>query len=116
VSMMCRVLGVSPSGYWAWRSRPPSPRSQVDAALRERVVAIHRDSRGTYGAPRVHAELRADGIRCGRKRVARLMRSAGVAGVHRRKFVVTTKRRPDAAPAPDLVSRSFRATDGAGRN
>jgi putative transposase len=107
---MCRVLGVSPSGYWAWRQRPPSERAQADAVLRERVVAIHEASRGTYGVPRVHAELAADGVRCGRKRVARLMRGAGIAGVHRRKFVVTTKRRPDVAPAPDLVSRTFRAT------
>jgi putative transposase len=110
VSTMCRVLGVSPSGYWAWRTRPPSARARADVALRDRVVAIHTESRGTYGVPRVHAELAADGVRCGRKRVARLMRDAGVAGVHRRKFVVTTKRRPDVAPAPDLVSRSFRAT------
>lgn len=107
---MCRLLGVSPSGYWAWRTRPPSARSQADAALRERVVKIHTDSRGTYGVPRVHAELAADGVHCGRKRVARLMRHAGIAGVHRRKFVVTTRRRPGVAPAPDLVSRTFRAT------
>jgi transposase InsO family protein len=107
VATMCRVLGVSPSGYWAWRRRDPSERSTRDAELTERIRAIHRRSRGTYGCPRVHAELRADGERCGRKRVARLMRAAGLAGVHRRRFVVTTLRDPDATPAPDLVKRDF---------
>jgi putative transposase len=91
----------------AWRKRGPSDRSIDDAELTLRIRAIHRRSRGTYGCPRVHAELRADGERCGRKRVARLMRAAGIAGVHRRRFVVTTVRDPDAAPAPDLVKRDF---------
>ena len=72
--MLCRLLGVSRSGYYAWRSRPPSERSRFDAVLSEKLETIHRNSRATYGALRVHAELRAIGIRCGRKRVARLMR------------------------------------------
>ncbi len=71
---MCMVLKVSKSGYYAWRCRPPSTRMRADMALAERIERIHRDSRDTYGAPRVHAELHALGIRCARKRVARLMR------------------------------------------
>jgi len=110
VTTMCRVLGVSPSGFWAWATRPPSDRSTTDAALTERIAAIHARSRGTYGAPRVQAELAAMGVGCGRKRVARLMRAAGLAGVHRRRFVTTTVRDPDATPAPDLVKRGFTAT------
>lgn len=109
VTTMCRVLGVSPSGYWAWTKRPPSARSLADAELTATIRAIHEDSRGTYGIPRVHAELRFGGIRCSRKRVARLMRAAGLEGVHRRRFVRTTVRDRDAAPAPDLVNRDFRA-------
>jgi putative transposase len=107
VATMCRVLEVSASGYYAWRVRPPSARAFEDGKLLERILAIHADSRGTYGAPRVQAELRAQGIRISRKRVARLMRQAGVHGVSRRRFVVTTVRQPGAVPAPDLVQRDF---------
>lgn len=74
VALLCRMLGVSRSGYYAWRSRPPSKRSREDAALTAKIREIHRRSRKTYGSPRVHAELRALGTRCGRKRVERLMR------------------------------------------
>lgn len=109
VASLCRVLGISPSGYWAWRRRTPSRRAQADRKLRERIAAIHRSSRGTYGAPRIHAELLAEGWRCSRKRVARLMKSAGLVGCHRRRFVVTTRRAPGATPAPDLVARVFSA-------
>ena len=69
---MCRVVGVSPSGYYAWRTRPPSARAQADQGLLTRIRAIHAASRSTYGAPRIHAELREAGVRCARKRVARL--------------------------------------------
>jgi putative transposase len=80
--------------------------------LAEVICHIHRDSRETYGAPRVHAELRlAHGIRCGQKRVARLMPAAGICGVHRRKRVRTTRRDESAAPAPDLLERDFAATE-----
>jgi putative transposase len=104
---MCRVLGVSTSGYYAWRARPPSVRAVWDAALTKRLKAIHRDSRETYGAPRIRAELAEQGIRVGRKRVARLMKEAGLKGVHRRRPVRTTTRNPDSGPAPDLVHRQF---------
>lgn len=105
--MLTRVLGVSPSGYYARRLRPLCARAQADAALLARIRAIHEQSRRTYGAPRVHAELREAGVRCGRKRVARLMRHAGLQGAHRRRRLRTTIRDMDAAPAPDLVARAF---------
>ena len=80
VPLMCRMLGVSRSGYYGWRGRPPSATERTDANLTERIEEIHKRSRETYGSPRVHAELRMMGIRCGRKRVARLMRKAGLQG------------------------------------
>jgi putative transposase len=104
------VLGGSPSGYWAWRKRAPSTRARANAALSGQIVAIHQASRGTYGAPRIHAELASVGMPCGRKRVARLMRQAGLVGGHRRRPFHTTQRDPAAAPAPDLVHRTFTAT------
>ena len=110
IATMCRVLDVSPSGYYAWRRRGPSVRARRDATLQDRVQQIHRQSRGTYGAPRIHAELAATGTRVGRKRVARLLQQAGLQGVSRRKFVRTTVRAAQARPAPDLVQRVFTAT------
>lgn len=107
VALLCRVLGVSPSGYYAWRTRGPSARAQADAVLLARIRTAHEESRGTYGAPRLRAELRAAGVRCGRKRVARLMRGAGLVGCHRRRFVVTTQRAATAGLAPDRVQRQF---------
>jgi len=109
VATMCRVLGVSTSGYYAWRSRPQSVRAGEDAVLRQRIEVIHAVSRGTYGAPRVHAELAAQERHVGRKRVARLMRTAGLQGVSRRKWVTTTVRDRAAEGAPDLVERDFTA-------
>ena len=106
---MCRVLGVSPSGFYAWRKRPPSARSHADAQLSLRVSKIHQRSDATYGAPRVHAELAAAGIKVGRKRVARLLKKAGLVGVSRRKWIHTTVRDRSARPAPDLVARNFGA-------
>ena len=103
------MLGVSPSGYWAWRRREPSARAHANAQLTERIVQIHQTSRGTYGALRVHAELVASGRPCGHTRVARLMRQAGRVGCHRRRPAHTTRRDPAAEPAPDLVQREFRA-------
>lgn len=109
VPLMCRVPRVSRSGHHAWRERPPSMRSVEDAALTERIRRIHRDSRGVYGAPRVHAKLHSEGVRVGNKRVARLMREAGLEGCHRRrkKTPRTTQRDPRAVPAEDLVERDF---------
>src|SRR3974390_507040 len=92
IATMCRLLGVSPSGYYAWTKRQPSRRSQTDATLVAEIRAAHVAFRGIYGAPRIHVDLAAKGIRVGRKRVARLMSAAGLAGVTRRKFVPTTAR------------------------
>lgn len=110
VTTMCRVLGVSASGYYAWQGRAPSARTRQDAALLEQIRAFHRQSRGTYGTPRIHRDLRAAGVRVSRKRVARLLKQAGLRGVTRRKWPVTTVRAPQARPAPDLVQRAFTAT------
>ena len=114
VATQCRVLGVSSSGYYAWQHRTPSARAQADVVLTEAIRAIHARSRGTYGAPRIHAELAAQGVHVGRKRVARLLQAAGLAGVSRRRHVWTTRRDPAARPAPDLVQRTF-AVDGPNR-
>jgi putative transposase len=108
------VLGVSPSGYYAWRKRPLSRRARTDVELTAQIHAIHRESRGTYGAPRIHAELAAHGVHVGRKRVARLRRTAGLHGVSRRRQFRTTIRDDTAHPAPDLVDRQF-TVDGPNR-
>lgn len=104
---MCRVLKVSKGGYYEWLKRAPSARAQRDAELKQCIRKIHERSDGTYGRPRVHAELTENGERVGPKRVGRLMREAGLQGVSRRPFVVTTRRDTDARPAADLVDRSF---------
>jgi putative transposase len=110
IAAMARVLGVSESGYHAWRQRTPSVRAVNDELLMKKVRTIHLASRETYGTPRVHAELCARGDRHGRKRIARLMRAAGITGVSRRRAGVTTTRRDkQARPAPDLVDRNFAA-------
>jgi putative transposase len=103
IAVMARVLRVSEAGFHAWRQRLPSAHAMADAVLLKRVRTIHASSRETYGAPRVHAELRAGGEKHGRKRIARLMRKAGLVGASRRRSGVTTTRRDrDARPAPDL--------------
>ena len=110
VARLCRVLQVSRSGFYAWLGRQPSARARADAALAEQIQTIHRESRGTYGVPRVHAELAAaHGVRCGRNRVARLMRATGLVGVSRRRAVRTTRRDDSGDAAADLVQRAFRA-------
>lgn len=108
VARTCRTLGVSKSGYHAWRLRRPSARAVEDRGLSERISAIHAASRGTYGAPRIHAELREAGQRVGKKRVARLMAAANLQGVSRRKGTTTT-RRGERSAAADLVRRDFSA-------
>ena len=105
VAVACRVLGVSESGYYEWRDRPLSARAVADASLSTQIVEIHAMSRGTYGVPRVHAELRLGrGVRCGRKRVARLMKLARLQGIYRRRG---KHRRPAPAVHDDLVRRRF---------
>jgi len=111
ISTMARVLAVSKAGYYAWVRRPPSTHAVADEALLKRVRTVHASSRQTYGAPRVHADLRARGERYGRKRIARLMRLAGLVGAsHRHGGPTTTRRDKDARPAPDLVDRDFTAS------
>jgi putative transposase len=111
-SRACAVLKVSPSAYYQWAKHTPSARDRQDAELGERIACIHRESRGTYGAPRVHHELRREGIACGRKRVARLMSVRGLVGRFKRRFNRTTIADPAAADlAPDRVQRAF-APDG----
>lgn len=107
---LCRVLGVSRAGFHAWAKRGPSPRSEADTSLLRLIRIVHRASRATYGVPRVHAELAARGIHVGRKRVARLMRAAGLVGVHRRRLRVRGPRTTALTAPPDLVRRNFRAT------
>jgi putative transposase len=108
VATCCRVMKVSTSGFYAWRVDPVSGRDLNDAYLTNTIVDIHRMSRGSYGSPRVHAELRlGEGIRCGRKRVERLMRQAHVQGIHRRRRRGCTRRDPNAQPTEDLVNRAF---------
>ena len=108
VSQLARVLGVARAGYYAWACRPPSDRSRSDALLGEQLRQIHDRSRGTYGAPRIHAELRLGlGVHVSRKRVARIMCEHGLQGVHRRRRGGLTRRDPAATPAPDLVQRRF---------
>jgi putative transposase len=108
VAVVCRVLGVSTSGYYAWRDRPTPARRQADLRLVEVIRDIHARSRETYGSPRVHAELRLGrGVRVGRKRVERLMREHRIVGVHRRRRGGCTVRGPAATASTDLVNRQF---------
>lgn len=106
--LMCRVLAVTPSGYYAWQRRGPSARAQEDTRLRVQIAAFHRRSRQRYGSPRIHEDLRLEaGVRVSRKRVARVMREAGLVGTPRRRFRVTTQSDPRQAPAPNHLARQF---------
>jgi putative transposase len=109
VATLCRILGISTSGYYAWLNRSPSARAQSDARLSERIWALHQRSRSSYGVPRILEDLQEEGERINHKRVARLMRSAGLVGNSRRKGFKTTVRDRDARPAPDRVQRCFTA-------
>lgn len=111
VQLMARALGVSRSGFYASQGRGPSARDEVDAELVKDIKRIHKTSKKTYGAPRIHAELAEDGTRVGRKRIARLMKANGIVDVSRRKFVTTTVRDERARPALDLVDRNFYAEE-----
>ena len=110
VATLCRCVGIARSAYYAARGRPLCRRARVDLEIGQKIRAIHAVSRRTYGAPRVHAELHHDGVRIGRKRVARLMRSMGLEGASRRRFRTTTVRDKDARHAPELVERDFTRT------
>jgi putative transposase len=107
VFLLCGVLGVSRAGYYAWKDRPASARQRRDGELVEQIGAIDDESKGTYGWPRIDAELRHRGVRVSRKRVARLMRQAGLSGMVRRRRGKTTVSVPGIATAPDLVCRDF---------
>jgi putative transposase len=107
VALLCRHLGVSRSGYYAWAQRPESERDKSDRALSVEVLAVHQESRSRYGSPRVHAELRARGRPVARKRVARLMRKLGLRARPRRRFVRTTDSAHRYPVAPNLLERRF---------
>jgi putative transposase len=107
VRLMCRVLEASPSGFYDWLRRPESPRAAEDRALVAKIEAVHGESRRTYGSPRVHASLKAEGYRIGRKRVARLMRENDIRARTKRKFRVTTDSRHDHPVAPNRLDRQF---------
>jgi putative transposase len=110
ITVMCRVLGVSRSGYYAWCQRPVSPRKMADDLLLEQIKQTHQHSRQTYGSPRVHAELVAQGLRCGRNRVARLMRLYGLSATQKRHFKVKTTDSDHNQPvAPNLLAQAFEA-------
>jgi transposase InsO family protein len=107
ISLMCRLLDVSRSGFYAWLRRGCSPRQQQDQELGEQIDQIHHKSHRTYGSPRVHAELRAQGVRCGKKRVARLMRQRGLSARRRRSKIRTTDSRHGHPVAPERLGRDF---------
>ncbi|MGW3682500.1 IS3 family transposase [Streptomyces prasinus] len=108
VKRACELLKVSRAAFYVRRTGIPGPRAVRDAELTEQITAVHEQSRGTYGAPRIHAVLKREGAGCGRRRVARLMRQAGLTGRHRRRRHRTTIPDPQAANRPDLVLRDFR--------
>jgi putative transposase len=107
MSLMCRVLGVSRSGYYAWCKAPVSRRSLKNQELLEKIKAVHKKSKQRYGSPRVHEQLLADGERCGRGRVARLMSANGICSKQKRKFVVTTDSKHDLPVAANILDRKF---------
>jgi putative transposase len=109
VSVLCRVLGLARSGYYAWKRRPASVHAQLDTRLTTLIQTIFRDSRSTYGSPRVHATLHAQGHRCSRKRVARLMRAAALVARTRQRRVRTTDSRHDQPLAPNVLARNFQS-------
>ena len=108
VRLLCRVIGVAASGFYAWLQRGPSQREQQDRSLAERIAAVFAASRGTYGSPRVHADLRAEGVRVSRKRVARL-REGGLVVAVRRRFPRTTDSNHGRPVAPNLLEQKFAA-------
>jgi putative transposase len=116
VTLMCRVLQVSRSGFYAWKRRPPSVHTRKEDELRAQVHAAYEASKRNYGSPRVHRALRADGVRTSRKRVERLMREEGLRAKQRRRYVVTTDSRFTQAPAPNVLARRFAPEEVAATN
>jgi transposase InsO family protein len=110
VRTLCRVLEVSRSGFYAWTGRAPSARQKADELLAVKIAAVHKQSRRTYGSPRIHVELRESGTRVGRKRVARLMRESGIQARRKRRFRRTTDSKHSNPIAPNLLDRHFEAT------
>jgi transposase InsO family protein len=111
VETMCRVLGVARSGFYAWKKRPKPARAKSDAQLAVQVAAAHQRSRRTYGSPRVHRELRAQGVRVSKKRVERLMRENGIQGRAKRRFKRTTDSKHGGPIAPNILGRRFTVTE-----
>ena len=109
VNMMCRVLKVSRSGFYAWRVRPESQRAKTDREVTQAIERLHKASKGTYGSPRITADLRDEGHRYGKHKVARLMRLAGLKGCPQRRFRVTTQRDPSHPVADNLLDQDFTA-------
>ena len=109
IARMCKVLEVSPSGFYDWVDRPESARSRENRALTQKIAYFHRRSKGIYGSPKIHADLVATGERCSENRVARLMQAADIQSKLARKFVITTDSKNTLAPAPDLLQRDFSA-------
>ena len=107
VVTMCRVLGVSESGYYAWRKRPTCQRKREDALIVAQIRQIFLSHREVYGSPRVHAELKEQGVHCARKRIARLMREHGITPKRKRRRVVTTNSQHENPVAPHLLQRDF---------
>lgn len=107
---LCKVLGVSTSGYYDWLGRPESERSKENRYLTQRIKYYHQKSQGVYGSPKLHRDLVAEGLSCSRPRVARLMRKASIQSKLRRKFVVTTDSKATTQPAPDRLKRQFSVT------
>jgi putative transposase len=106
---MCRVLGVSKGGFYAWLKRPPSAREQEDGKIAARIVDMYHQHKGRYGSPRIHQQLQDEGIHVGRKRVIRLMKQAQLAAHHTTLRVLTTHADPVATPAENVLDRAFEA-------
>ena len=111
VKTMCRVLGVSECGYYAWRKRPKSEREQKNEELTQHIQQIYLENRQIYGSPRIHVELKDVGITCSRKRVARLMRVAGISAQHKRRRVRTTDSKHTHPVAENRLNREFQANE-----
>ena len=107
VGRMCALLNVSRSGFYAWKTRPESRRSRENRALEDRIRLLHANSHGIYGAPRIHRDLDDDGVRCGKNRVARIMRVAGICSRSRKKFKATTNSRHSLPVGPNLLNQDF---------